>query len=31
MLYIENEGGEIRDGEYIRTSIGNGTVYVVSR
>jgi predicted transcriptional regulator len=27
-LYIESASDEIRDGDYVRTSIGNGTVYV---
>jgi hypothetical protein len=27
-LYIESDVDEIKDGDYIRTSIGNGTLYV---
>eukprot|EP00919_Chromeraceae_sp_WS-2016_P063591 GHVR01150397.1.p1 GENE.GHVR01150397.1~~GHVR01150397.1.p1 ORF type:complete len:101 (-),score=9.17 GHVR01150397.1:2474-2776(-) len=28
LLYIESDPNELRDGQYVKTSIGNGVIYV---
>jgi hypothetical protein len=30
LLFVEGETSELQDGDYIKTSIGNGTIHVSS-